>query len=298
MNALLSRLLLAASLFSLFSCSKELSLEKGGANTAQQGQFYATIDGVKWNADSLQLVQTSNGGVSISGLSKSGMEISMVLPVFKTGTFILNDTALPFAFYVNLGGSLTSVYYTNAGAASGTVTISSIDTVNHLVSGTFQFTAVNPIDNTVKTITNGVFSFLPYSSGNGPVNPPPVVQDTLQALVGTVPFSPYQITAVVSNGQLTIAGIARDGSALGLLMPDTIKVGTYNMDFATGNYIGVYAPAGSTSPLISQANGTLTILSNDTVNKRISGTFSFIATPSTSGTPVTITTGYFSVSYH
>jgi len=298
MNSPLIRLLLAASFFTLFSCTKEMSLEKGDNSVQTKGAFYATIGGSQWNADSLQLVQVSNGGVSISGLSKTGIEISMVLPVFKTGTYALSATSVPFAFYVNLNGSLSNVYYTNAGTASGTVTISSIDTVNHLLSGTFQFTAVNPSDNSSMTISSGVFSYLPYSGGTGSGNQTGSGKDTLKALVGNAAFNPYQITAIVNGDQLTIAGIATDGSGLGLLMPDTIQVGTYNMDFGTANYVGVYEPQGSTGTLVSQANGTLKILSHDIANKRISGTFSFIATPLVGvESPATITQGYFSVGY-
>jgi hypothetical protein len=299
MKSLLTRIIVAAGLFILASCTKEMSLEKGNGLVQTNGDFYATIDGNPWNADSIQLAQVNNGGLTISGVSKTGLEISMVLPVFKTGTYNLNASSIPFAFYVNLMGSLTNVYFSNTGTASGTITISSIDTVNHLVSGTFQFSLVNPSDNSIKTITKGVFSYIPYSGGStGPITQPGGGLDTLEAKVGTNQFNSFQITANTSNGQLAIAGVAADGSAVGLLMPDTITVGSYNFDFGTGNYVGIYYPAGATVGLVSQANGVLKIISNDTVNKRIIGTFSFIATPITSGTPVTITEGYFSVAYH
>ncbi len=165
MKSRLPRIILAALLFLQVSCTKEESKESGHGTIPPQGNFYATIEGNQWDADSLQLIQVGNNGVMISGLSKTGIEISMVLPEFKTGTYTLNASSLPFAFYVNLLGSLTDVYYTNEGSAAGTVTISSIDTVNHLVSGNFQFTLVNPSDNSTKTVTKGVFSYIPYTGG-------------------------------------------------------------------------------------------------------------------------------------
>jgi hypothetical protein len=199
---------------------------------------------------------------------------------------------------VDVFGSLTDVYYSNSGSANGTVTIASIDTVNHLISGSFQFKLVNPSDNSIRTVTNGVFSNIPYTKGAGSGNtPPPTGTDTLKANADGILFNPYQITTSLGSGQLVLAGIATDGTTMALLMPDNVTPGSYNLDFATGTYIGIYNPPGVTVGLVSQANGTLTIISHDTVAKRIVGTFSFIATPISSGTPVTITNGYFSVSY-
>jgi hypothetical protein len=297
MKSCIPHLILAAIIFLFGSCSKELSNENGHGTTIQKGDFYATVDGKQWDADSLQLVQLNNYGVTISGLSKTGIEISMVLPEFKTGTYTLSAASIPFAFYVDLLGSLTDVYYSNSGTAAGTVTISSIDTVNHLVSGSFQFTLVNPSDNSTKSVTNGVFAYIPYTGGTGPITQPGTALDTLTAKVGTSLFSPFQITSSAAGGQLVIAGITTDGATLALLMPDNVTAGSYDFDFGTGIYIGVYNPPGTTIGLVSQASGTLKIITHDTVAKRITGTFSFIATPITSGTPVTITEGYFSISY-
>ena len=84
---------------------------------------------------------------------------------------------------------------------------------------------------------------------------------------------------------------------MALLMPDNITPGSYDFDFGTGIYIGIYNPPGITIGLVSQANGILKITSHDAVAKRIVGTFSFIASPISSGTPVPITEGYFAVSY-
>jgi hypothetical protein len=296
MKSPLTRILIAIALFLFVSCSKEMSKELSHDAVPTQGNFYSTIDGAQWNADSLQLILVNNNGVTISGLSKTGDEISILLPEFKTGTYNLNATSLPFSFYVNVFGSLTDVYYSNSGTATGTVTIASIDSVHHLVSGSFQFTLVNPSDNSTKSVTSGIFSYVPYSGGSGSVTPP-TNKDTLEANVDGNLFNPYQITTEVSGGQLIIAGITSDGSTMALLMPDNITPGTYSLDFGTGIYIGIYNPPGVTNGLVSQNNGTLTIISHDTVAKKITGTFSFIASPISSGTPVTITEGHFSITY-
>jgi Family of unknown function (DUF6252) len=292
-------------LSAFFSCTKEVSRETGG-KTVSNSDFYASIDGKLWNADSLQLILVSASGVAINGLSKTGEQISMILPSFKTGTYSLNSASVSYALYANLLDNVSDVFASNTGQAAGTVTISAIDSVNHLVSGTFQFTLVNPIDNSVKTITKGVFDFVPYSGSTGTTPPPGSGgTDTLTAQVDGVSFIAAQVEATVTpppNGgpdQLLITGIAANGTEdIGLLIPAAIGAGTYNLDFASGQYIGIYYPSGGTNNvLLSVANGTLTIISNDTVAKRIKGIFNFVATSLTSSATANITQGYFALSY-
>jgi hypothetical protein len=293
--------LLAFLFLSLISCSKELSKEHGySPGPGNLGDFYATIDGKQWNADSLQLIQVDNSGiVAISGLSITGQVISMVVPVFKTGTYPLGGLALSYAEYGNLIVDPTKVYSSDGVNASGYITISSIDTVNHLMSGSFEFTLVDLSNNSTKTITKGIFNYVPYS---GSYIPPPNgnILDTLNATVDGSPFiSDTVITNVNNLGQLLIAGIPINTSkSIALLMPANVAPGTYNLDFTTGKYIGIYYPNSGSNPLVSLLNGSMTIISNNTLTKRIKGTFSFTATPAQGGgTPVKITNGYFSLNY-
>jgi hypothetical protein len=296
MKSRLSGYLLIAFLFSFISCSKELSKETATGTQILNGDFYATIDGTQWNADSLQLAILTNTGFSISGLSKTGEQITMLLPTLKTGNYTFNALSTPIAICSNLLVNLSSVYISNTGAAGGNVTISSVDSVKHLVSGSFMFTLINPTDNSQTSITAGIFNSIPYgvdTTGGITISS----SDTLQANVGGVQFNSAQVVTSITNGQLFMAGISSDGvQDLALGMPSNISPGTYNMDFATGAYYGVYNP-NSNMTLLSQMNGSLTITSNDTVARRIIGTFNFIASPLMSGTPVTITAGYFAVSY-
>jgi Family of unknown function (DUF6252) len=301
MKSRLSQWLFAIILFSFVSCNKELSLENG--KEPVYGNFYATIDGKQWDADSLQLIFASNGGISINGLSKTGGQISMILPTFKIGTVTLNAHSESYAYYTNILVPTPVGYLSNAGTAGGTVTISAIDTVNHLVSGSFSFTLINPDDNTSKPVTQGIFYEVPYS-GNAVVIIPPITGDntvdTLTALIDGIPFVAARIeseTNAVYPDKLLIGGSSEDGTQrIELIFPIDVVAGTYNLDYETGNYIGIYYPP-VTETLVSQANGTLTILSNDTVKKRIIGTFIFEATPVVNGTAASITNGYFSVNY-
>lgn len=289
-------------LLAFIGCSKEMSNETGKGTAPGAGDFYATIGGNLWNADSIQLVLVSTDGASINGLSKTGEQISMLLPVFKVGTYALNAQSVSYALYGNVLTNVSNVYVSNSGTAGGSVTISSIDTINHLVSGSFEFTLANPADNSTKSITKGVFDYVPYTADTGVVlGPPPTggLKDTVQATIDGNKFFASDVEASVTGTaptqQLLIAGFYGTQD-VGLYLPPAITPGTYNLDFAGGQYIGIYNPDPATT-LLSQSGGTVTIISNNTTTKRIQGTFSFTATPMGSGTPANLTLGYFAVNY-
>ncbi|HEY8733719.1 MAG TPA: DUF6252 family protein [Puia sp.] len=288
---------LPVSLFLFIACSKELSKENIGHVPAPvTSDFYATIDGKSWDADSLKLVLLTSNGVSINGLSKTGEQISMLLPEFKLGTYSLSTQTASYALYANLLDSSTNVFVSNSGSAGGTLTISAIDTLNHLVSGTFQFNLANPADNVTKVITKGVFDNVTYSGDTTTVVTPPTGNsDTVEATIDGNKFFASNVQVSMANGQLLIAGFSGTQD-IGLYLPPDVAAGTYDLDFTTGKYIGIYNPDPSVT-LISQASGSVTILSHDILNKKIKGTFNFTASPTGSGTPAVITLGYFSVNY-
>jgi hypothetical protein len=291
------RWLLGIVFLSWIACSKELSRENGTVPTS--GDFYATLDGKLWNADSLQLVFGSNGGVSINGLSRTGDQISMNISSFAVGTYTLSSSSTSYAFYTNILATTPAGYLSNTGTAGGTVIISAIDTINHLISGSFSFTLVNPVDNTSKTITAGVFDYIPYSGSGVTVVTPPTggSLDTLEATVGSASFNAALVQAQAAGTQLVIAGVSSDGKQnLDLLFPSAIQPGTYQLDYGTGVYGAVYYTDVS-NPMISNANGTLIITSNNTTTKTVKGTFSFVASTLDNSQSLNITNGYFSVNY-
>src|SRR4249920_2941685 len=101
--------LLLVFLFSFFACKKEASNENGNGTNPQNGDFYATIDGNQWNADSIQLILVSSAGISITGISKTGEQISIELPEFKTGTYTLGSQSLSYALCGNLLTNVSNV---------------------------------------------------------------------------------------------------------------------------------------------------------------------------------------------
>ena len=296
MKLRLRSLFLTFILFSFIACTKEMSDEGNNRTGPGAGDFYATIGGKLWNADSLQLVLVSNDGVSINGLSKTGDQISILLPSFKAGTYTLGAQSSSYALYANLLTPNSNVYVSNAGTAGGTVTVSSIDSVNKVVSGSFEFTLTNPADNSTETVAKGVFDFVPYTAGVVGVIPAPgAPKDTVEVTIDGTKFFASDVVISDSAGQMLIAGFSGTQD-VGLFFPSDITAGTYNLDFNTGLYIGVYDPD-PTITLLSQSGGTITILSNNTSTRRISGTFNFVASPVGSGPTANLTQGYFAANY-
>ncbi len=283
-------------LISFIACTKENSDESTNRTGPGAGDFYATIGGKLWNADSLQVVLISSNGVSIDGVSKAGDQISILLPAFKAGTYALGPQSSSYALYANLLAPNSNVYVSNAGTAGGTVIISSIDSVDRVVSGSFEFTLTNPADNSTETVAKGVFDYVPYTEGIVRVSPPPgTLKDTLEVTVDGTKFFATDVLISDSAGQMLIAGYSGTQD-VGLFFPSNITAGTYNLDFNTGVYLGVYNPD-PTVTLLSQSGGTVTIISNDVNTRRISGTFSFMASPLGSGPTANLTQGYFAANY-
>ncbi len=81
-------------------------------------------------------------------------------------TYPLNQTSASLAAYADIDSSDVYAFSTNQGSdtsqAGGTVTVTEIDPVGKTISGTFSFKAFRDIDSRQKTITNGVFTKIPF----------------------------------------------------------------------------------------------------------------------------------------
>ncbi|HEY4154674.1 MAG TPA: DUF6252 family protein, partial [Puia sp.] len=227
-------------------------------------------------------------------------------PGFQTGVYSVNAQSEGFAFFSNIQDT-TNLYLSNSSPdvskAGGTVSLTVVDTVNKTISGTFQFNLYQASSGSTKTITSGVFNNIPYTGSGGttlpPIQAPPGSNtDTLYAQVDSVAWEAAQVLVNAQSGSLIIGGISSDAQqTLGLYMPANITAGTYSLDFSSGIYFATFSP-GPTSSLFSIGTGnSLTILENDTVNRRIKGNFNFVGKSQTDSSSATITNGYFSAAY-
>jgi hypothetical protein len=287
-------------LLPFFSCQKELSYE-GGPPPVQEalGDFRAKIDGVQWvAADSAKGAAILGGLINISGTSSDNKQISMTLDDTVTGIYTLNQVSTSLGAYADQDSSGIYAFTTDQGVdtsqAGGIVTLTEIDKVNKTISGTFSFKVYRNLDSRGKSITEGVFNKLPYESALPPANN----GDTMRCTINGTPWVGQSIQATELLPSISISGSHLDGSQLvDLIFPANTGPGSYPMSVSGLTYFGIYTPSATGGALASNA-GTLTILQNDAVNRRISGTFFFDATfPGLGGITDHLTSGYFSVSY-
>ena len=300
------------------ACSKEVSQETG-ATVITGNNFTATINGEDWKADSLEQVIVTDSVVTISGLSSTSKEISLVLPTFAVGKYTVNASTAGYGLYTALSTTATDVYLTNSSVevakAGGTIEISAIDTLNKTVTGTFSFTGYRASDQSTVSVTNGVFKALAYSiTGGGSVTDSTIAdngRDTLSAYIDGTLFvaDPGEITNVIGDvaGVSTIQIVGRKAIANGDFasfsgaFPVALTPGSHSFDYPNGGYF-LYNSSSSAYflPIDDQGktNGTLKILVNDAANKRITGQFSFTGYSVPTFSPTSkITGGYFGVTY-
>jgi len=168
-------LIVCSSLFLLAACKKEVDelppATQTGANT-----FGAKVNGELWVPQGFGPIPASNilearqpGHdliINARNFASSPNETEFqiyIQNVTTTGIYPLNSNVVhpsmdaSYAYYVKRTMTPENEWVTSA-AYSGTVTITRIDTVNRIASGTFQFTMMN-IYNTPQpvTVTEGRF---------------------------------------------------------------------------------------------------------------------------------------------
>jgi hypothetical protein len=291
-------------LFLLNACQQEIQ-DPNGTQNAVTGDFRAKIDGTQWVANSAASGSRMNGRIAILGRSNDRKYLAISLTDSGVHNYILDDMTLNAASYIDSSLpnpiNLTTNQGVNPGDAGGTVRITSIDTTNKKISGTFSFKVFRQTDGLQKTFTEGSFTNLSYTTTLAPTN----TNDTFKVKIAGTSWIPHSVVGVVNPavGPLPakIAIVANNATAtqnVSVIMPATITPGTYTLDFFGGTYIGTYAP--DTDPSHSQASvsGELVIISHNPTTKRIRGTFRFRAEELINPAAFTeITEGYFAITY-
>ncbi|MDB5203187.1 MAG: hypothetical protein JWQ27_2596 [Ferruginibacter sp.] len=308
MKSLLSLVCLVV--IGLTACQKELSQENGGGGAVAglTGDFRAKIDGVQWVANQSSGAIRNGGYIMINGQSTDGKVL--VIQVVDSGVhaYTLDEFGDNGAAYVLTPNGSSFGFTSNASGdtslAGGKVSITSIDTTNKKMSGTFKFRVLRDIDTVSHAFTEGSFTNISYTTSNG--IPPGNPTDTFRVKLNGVDWVNYNATGIYTNllGQTNISIIssydANTDKNIGLDMSGTIVPGSYSFSAIPfpGDPSALYDNGATPDTSYSADGGNLTILEHNTTTKRIRGTFNFIATPvSGGGTPITFTAGYFSVKY-
>jgi hypothetical protein len=278
------------------------SEEQGGGGTPITDEFFAKVDGVNFDAESITTSLNTIAGISvvkIVAVNELGEIIRIDIPEDTgVGTYAMESlsdgTKLISLFNpATVGENLTS--------NPGTINITKFNTFTGIIEATFEFTATDPLelDPTVAEITEGSFE-VDYISSPG---------DTVTSFTAFIDgqfFGPDSIFVgeSVFNGvsRFNITAIISDtGQKMGLFFPTDIEIGTYEM---TSNLINgsekfcQYTPEiGVTTTYISSP-GTLTILDYNQDAGFIEGTFTYSAIDLTNPDQVyEITEGEFTLEF-
>ena len=297
--------LASISIFIMFqSCQKEIDHGQNSTGNVT-GDFRAKIEGTQWVANKGAGASRMQGFINISGYSTDKKYITITLSDSGVHRYTLSDATMNAAAYIDSTLPDPSALTTNQGnypaESGGEVNITSIDTVNKKMSGTFSFKVFRMMDGLRRNITEGSFTNLSYTTTLPPAN----ATDTFRVKIAGTQWNPPTIFAVKAPAvpplPATIAVSGTDATAskvVGLIFPADITPGSYTLNFFGGTYIGQYNP--NSNPQNSQAavSGTLEILSHNPTTKRIRGNFNFRSEELLNPLAFTLLTeGYFSVTY-
>ncbi len=278
------------------------SEEQGGGGTPITDEFFAKVDGVNFDAESITTSLNTIAGISvvkIVAVNEIGEIIRIDIPEDTgVGTYAMESlsdgTKLISLFNpATIGENLTS--------NPGTINITKFNTFTGIIEATFEFTATDPLelDPTVAEITEGSFE-VDYISSPG---------DTVTSFTAFIDgqfFGPDSIFVgeSVFNGvsRFNITAIISDtGQKMGLFFPTDIEIGTYEMTInlinGTEKFCQYTPEIGVTTTYISSP-GTLTILDYNQDAGFIEGTFTYSAIDLTNPDQVyEITEGEFTLEF-
>lgn len=223
----------------------------------------------------------TNGMISITGIrGTQGESVSITILGTAEGTYGDDDVLI---IYQPAGSEYGySNIASNSGTSSTLVTITSINTVDNTISGTFKFKGwwtnntqdISPIE-----FTNGVFENIPFQSNGPNPNPNPGEEDEVNSLFARVDSQDFVASNlnVGADSQNTsnfrIVATTLDNRRIQLSIPISLAEGEY--DFSTdeqpGSIIASYRTINGTYNNVME--GTLTVISN--AEGRMKATFNF-----------------------
>ncbi|HNP32914.1 MAG TPA: DUF6252 family protein [Flavobacterium sp.] len=252
--------------------------------------FKADFNGETWTGTTAQALISGNF-ISIGATKADGSTFSFLVEGTAAGTYPANTNILA---YTPAGSEYGywSINPNNETENTGSITITNIDTVNHRISGTFEYkgywsddtaTGVLPVQ-----FTNGVFTNLPYITQAETGN-------SFYAKVGGVEFEDVDLAAVTTDisGQSYISIGAQNAStdSMTVSVKSSLGTGTYNItgNIATDQVQAIYNLSDTDYHAVS---GSITITSK--TGSHIKGTFHFVTDGTT---PFTVTEGAFDIDY-
>ncbi len=248
-------LLLTTFLLALCNCSNDLEF-----NTQA---FQAIKDNVLWKAPNF------NAQINEDGTLK-------IVASFNDEVLILNVSGSAEATYELGIDSPSSATYTTSNSpvfstlnrGNGQIVVQNYNVIEQTISGTFGFNTFSANGDVVNFI-NGVFFKVPIVDV---VNID--IEGELRASVDDVELVADDVISTKGGGIIEIQGIAADGSFIKIFLPETITIGSYNLNEQSAS--GTYAIYGYANGVTSVAQfGTLFISEHDILSSKIKGSFVF-----------------------
>jgi hypothetical protein len=263
--------------------------------------FRATIDGDLYEpANSSATIV--NGITNVTGIDTNGETITITIVSDQVGTYSLDfdgssTISTGLAYKENSDATESYLSGNTIDNSTGSIEITSIDTTNNLISGTFYATARNGSGASV-TITSGEFTNIPFETelpNNNEneffakVNGDEFVEDSIEATKATL----------AGNTNITLTATKNSFETIGITIPfSNSDAGTYNFSSIPSQNVYVAQYNVSQTEFYVASSGSITITSHDTATKKITGTFYFTAQPQVGSTPTfEITEGSFNVTY-
>ena len=155
--------------FTFISCENEpvdgaINLDDFNTPPAAAMLFKADFSGENWKATEA-LAVVSGSSISIGATRADGSTFSILVDGNALGVYPANENIIA---YTPSGSSFGywSINLANTTENTGSITITNIDTVNHKISGTFEYKGYWSDGSTTSIIpvqfTNGVFTSIPY----------------------------------------------------------------------------------------------------------------------------------------
>jgi len=225
----------------------------------------ATIDGESWSASQMGFTIV-NESIVITGLNEQLPHISITLDGLSEDTFILENSPSS-AIIISKNGTLSTVSYPQAG---GTLTMTSINTVDSLISGVFEFTAVTSSCKNTISVTDGVFKNIPVSEVliSLPDNSFSCNIAGMEYIIDTINVSVFDEYIIMSTSNEFMHSIQ-------LYIDSSVEPGEYEFGQEWSTIFAHYTKYDGTH-LVS-TSGTLNIIEHDHQFNILEGTFEFYA---------------------
>lgn len=251
--------------------------------------FRADFSGGTWTAQNTTVLLSANSFQLVATRGTAGEGFGFSLNGGSVGSYAANSNAVAFTPANSVFG-YAGVNPANTSENTGSVTITSIDTVNQTVSGIFSYKGYwsdGSVSNILPIIfTNGVFNNLPYTTV------PPPSNDSFSTKINGTDFIDTNIVVSTISNVITIKALNAANQDVTIGIRDNVTPGTYPITGNIGSDVvqASYKPNGVS---LQAYTGSVTVLSKTAT--RIRGTFSF--TTSDGPTVYTFTVGQFDVEY-